>query len=179
MCELGWPGILAPQPLGGLGLGASELGVVYQQIGRVAAPKPLLETGATAIIVLGHTNTAYTHELMQAALAGDLVTTVAMPPLTTAEEAAAPSLQCARIDQGLRLDGSAGIAPLATAADGFVVAAQLDDQLALLFVPRTAGGSAFTRETSPMEARTASSRSLRANAPSMRCWQRLPAPAWR
>ena len=140
MCELGWPAILAPESLGGLGLSAAELGVVCRQIGRVAAPEPVLETAATAIIVLAHANTAYTQELLQAALAGDLVTTVAMPPLTTAEEAAAPSLQCAQVDHGLRLDGSAGLAPLATAADGFVVAAQLDEQLALLFVPRRAAG---------------------------------------
>src|SRR5438128_4376570 len=44
MIELGWPALTMPEVAGGLGLGAVELAVVVEELGRVAAPGPYLPT---------------------------------------------------------------------------------------------------------------------------------------
>lgn len=44
MVELGWPALTVPEACGGLGLGAVELAVVVEELGRALAPGPLLPT---------------------------------------------------------------------------------------------------------------------------------------
>jgi alkylation response protein AidB-like acyl-CoA dehydrogenase len=44
MVELGWPALTVPEAAGGLGLGAVELAVVVEELGRVVAPGPYLPT---------------------------------------------------------------------------------------------------------------------------------------
>jgi alkylation response protein AidB-like acyl-CoA dehydrogenase len=44
MVELGWPALTVPEAAGGLGLGAVELAVVVEELGRAIAPGPLLAT---------------------------------------------------------------------------------------------------------------------------------------
>lgn len=44
MVELGWPGLTVPESAGGIGLGAVELIVLAEELGRVIAPGPLLPT---------------------------------------------------------------------------------------------------------------------------------------
>jgi alkylation response protein AidB-like acyl-CoA dehydrogenase len=44
MVELGWPALTVPETAGGLGLGAVELAVVVEELGRVVAPGPYLPT---------------------------------------------------------------------------------------------------------------------------------------
>jgi alkylation response protein AidB-like acyl-CoA dehydrogenase len=46
MVELGWPALTVPEAAGGLGLGAVELAVVVEELGRVVAPGPYLPTVA-------------------------------------------------------------------------------------------------------------------------------------
>jgi alkylation response protein AidB-like acyl-CoA dehydrogenase len=43
-CELDWPGLGLPESVGGLGLGVVEVGIVVEELGRVAAPGPFLAT---------------------------------------------------------------------------------------------------------------------------------------
>jgi alkylation response protein AidB-like acyl-CoA dehydrogenase len=43
---LGWPALTVPEEFGGLGLGAVELAVVVEELGRAIAPGPLLPTVA-------------------------------------------------------------------------------------------------------------------------------------
>ena len=53
LCDLGWPRIAAPEGVGGLELGAAAVGTVCRQLGRVAAPAPLLESGVLVSSLLG------------------------------------------------------------------------------------------------------------------------------
>ncbi len=46
MCQLDWPALTIPQDNGGMGLGAVELAVLAEELGRVVAPGPLLSTVA-------------------------------------------------------------------------------------------------------------------------------------
>src|SRR6476646_11358276 len=51
LCELGWPGIAIAEEHGGQGLGAIELSILCEEMGRSLAPVPFLPTvlAATAI----------------------------------------------------------------------------------------------------------------------------------
>jgi alkylation response protein AidB-like acyl-CoA dehydrogenase len=44
MVDLGWPALTVPERAGGLGMGAVELSVVVEELGRVLAPGPFLST---------------------------------------------------------------------------------------------------------------------------------------
>jgi alkylation response protein AidB-like acyl-CoA dehydrogenase len=57
MVDLGWPALTVPEQAGGLGLGAVELAVVVEELGRALTPGPLLTTISQfvpAVRVLGH-----------------------------------------------------------------------------------------------------------------------------
>jgi alkylation response protein AidB-like acyl-CoA dehydrogenase len=56
MVELGWAALTVPEAAGGLGLGAVELAVVVEELGRALAPGPLLPTISQfvpALVALG------------------------------------------------------------------------------------------------------------------------------
>ena len=44
VAALDWPGLALPEAVGGLGLGPVEVGIVVEELGRVAAPGPFLAT---------------------------------------------------------------------------------------------------------------------------------------
>jgi acyl-CoA dehydrogenase len=56
MSGLGWPGIILPEEVGGLGLGHAHLVVVLEELGTALAPEPFLSTlllGASAVLLGG------------------------------------------------------------------------------------------------------------------------------
>lgn len=48
--ELGWPGLVVPEALGGVGLGMVDLVVVQEEMGRLAMPGPFLSSAVCATI---------------------------------------------------------------------------------------------------------------------------------
>ena len=52
MVALGWPALTVPQDCGGLGLGAIELAIVCEELGRSLAPTPFLATVTQYVPVL-------------------------------------------------------------------------------------------------------------------------------
>ena len=51
-CELGLPGVLAPEAAGGLGLEATDFVLIAEECGRAAVPEPLVEHAAVAVPLL-------------------------------------------------------------------------------------------------------------------------------
>jgi len=49
--ELGWPGIVVPEELGGLGLGAVELVVLQEELGFALAPTPFFSAVCAALLL--------------------------------------------------------------------------------------------------------------------------------
>src|ERR1700722_8865067 len=78
--DLGMPGLLVPEPLGGAGAGAREAAVVMEEIGRAVAPVPFLSSAVLATVALlgaGDTETV-------TALAEGQSTAALVVPLSTA-----------------------------------------------------------------------------------------------
>ncbi len=51
LCELGWPGIAVGEAFGGQGLGAIELSILCEELGRTLAPVPFLPTVLAATLI--------------------------------------------------------------------------------------------------------------------------------
>jgi alkylation response protein AidB-like acyl-CoA dehydrogenase len=51
IAELGWPGVMIPEEHGGLGLGAVELVVIFEELGYALAPTPLHSSVAAALLI--------------------------------------------------------------------------------------------------------------------------------
>jgi len=51
LCELGWPGIAIAEEHGGQGLGAVELSILCEELGRSLAPVPFLPTVMAATLI--------------------------------------------------------------------------------------------------------------------------------
>ena len=141
IAEQGWLGILVPEEYGGLGMGAQELAVVCEELGRGAVPGPFRSTILAAhLIALGGTDTA-----KQAWLEG-IVASESRATLALIEET--PEIDLSRIEAkavsrngGYLLNGKKMLVADAMGADLFVVAARKDDgSLAFFLVERDAGG---------------------------------------
>jgi acyl-CoA dehydrogenase len=79
MAELGWPGIVLPESVGGLGLGYAELAVVLEEIGKGLAPEPFLSTvllGANCVLLGG--SQAQQQAILPRVASGDLLLACAL-----------------------------------------------------------------------------------------------------
>ena len=108
MVEQGWLGVTVPEDDGGLGLGAVELGVLLEELGRHVAPVPFLPTAVTI-------------ELARRAGAGDLVASL-VDGSRTACVAWSPGTATLRVDDG-HVSGRSDPVAFAPVADLAVVVA--------------------------------------------------------
>ncbi len=69
MVELGWPALTIAESAGGLGLGAVELAVVAEELGRVMAPGPFLATVSQFAPAIAQTGTPEQQERFLGAVA--------------------------------------------------------------------------------------------------------------
>jgi len=130
MAELGWLGVNVPEAQGGLGFGAAAVATMCRELGRVAAPEPLIEAGIACGTLL-----AATGESLDAFLAGSRIFTT---PVGPTDESC--TLQ-ARHDAGQYvLQGVLAQLPLAPDADQWLVPARVDGALMLFVVPADAPG---------------------------------------
>ncbi|MGH8506573.1 MAG: acyl-CoA dehydrogenase family protein [Stenotrophobium sp.] len=139
--ELGWCGIAVAESHGGLGLGAMELVLVQEQIGRRLLCAPFFATVCLAANVLAETATAAAQaEYLPAIAAGNLRAAVPLPSDVAGWPAAAKSIYATRVGDGWRLQGVAERVVGAAEADLILVFAQADDGLALFALTAQAHG---------------------------------------
>jgi len=157
--QVGVAAIAVPEHLGGAGYGASALGVVAHELGRVLAPVPFV---ASAVLATG---------LLLDAHAGDPGTSLSglLDGRRTAAAAitgdggpwcrAAVTLTAAHSGGDWRVDGVARHVLNGAAADDVLVVAIVDGEPAVFLLDRTAGGVAVVPQrvldgTRPMAAVT-------------------------
>ena len=132
MAEMGWVGLWIPEEHGGLGLGLADAAVVAQELGKVAAPEPFIETAIAAVAVLKSVGTSgLASSLLQEITAGQRVVTVAWPAQANTTE-----VQAVRVDGQYVLKGKCRNVLLATSADACIVPARVDGDLGLFWVAR-------------------------------------------
>lgn len=124
---LGWPAMLVPEALGGLGLGLDAASAVARKVGRWLAPEPFTAVAGVVVTLLAGASPAAARELLEWVLSGERIVGVA---LDLDERLSASSMAC-RIEVGgegeRRLYGVAPYVVPVDPADGWLIVA-LDEQ---------------------------------------------------
>ena len=141
--ELGLTGICIPESHGGLGLGATEVVLVLEEIGRNLTPSPFLATAVVAARAIE--GTAHADRWYPQILAGEAVLALAVDegPRHAPEPTA---LEAKRQGNGFVLNGAKQFVVQGGSADMIVTAARTggspgdEDGLTLFAVPKDAAG---------------------------------------
>ncbi len=139
----GWLGVLAPEERGGLGLGAVELYVLLEQIGRQVLLVPMLETAALAWL-LGRAPGAAAATALQSVLAGGRLIVPALQADGWDFSPAAPAFEGQDQGKMLRITGTIAAVPFAQSADELLLRVNAKDDTLLCLVPRDHAGCTVT-----------------------------------
>ncbi len=140
--DAGWLGLLAAEARGGLGLGAVEMYLLSEQIGRQVLMVPFLEA-ATAAWALGRASGAGASATLRAVLAGDRL----VVPAVQADGwdfRAAPVLDGQPRGSALAVTGTLSAIAFANSADEFLINVDAEGEALLCLLPRDRPGIAIS-----------------------------------
>jgi len=141
--ELGLTGICIPESAGGAGMGATEAGLVLEEIGRNLTPSPFLTTAVAAVRALE--GSAHADRWFPGILAGETVAALAVDE-GKHHDPARIALQAKRSGNGFSLNGEKQFVVQGKSADVILVAARTagapgeTDGLTLFAVEKGANG---------------------------------------
>ncbi len=142
MAALGWLGILVPERYGGLGLGLSEMAVVAKGLARALTPEPLTATAVLAATALAAgDNEALKRDELPRLVSGELLPALAWQEEPGVLDPAAIRARAEPFEGGYRLSGAKRFISGAAQADAFLVSAQAQDGIVLLWLPRATAGA--------------------------------------
>ena len=144
-CELGYAGVLVPEVQGGAGLGAVEMGVLMEQIGRHLSALPFLSSGVVAArLLLGAGSAAQQAQWLPRIANGEAIATLAVDegPKHRPE---AIALRAERSGSSWRLSGTKSFVPDGHVASLLLVAARSGEERKLFAVPRDSAGMQVQR----------------------------------
>ncbi len=138
--DLGYAGVAVAEAHGGAGLGAVEVGVLMEQIGRNLSALPFLASGVVAARLLQSAGSAAQQAAWLPRIArGEAIATLAVDE-GIKHQPEAVALRAARHGGGWRLSGSKSFVPDGHVASLLLVAARADDGVALFALPRDTPG---------------------------------------
>jgi alkylation response protein AidB-like acyl-CoA dehydrogenase len=141
MIELGWPALTVPEADGGLGLGAVELAVVAEELGRAVAPGPFLPTTTQfAPLVRELGSAAQRARFLGGVAEGSITGSLAIVEPGHGIGLAGLATTAAETADGLVLDGTKEFVLEAQSVDEIAVVARLassgaDDAIAVCVLP--------------------------------------------
>jgi alkylation response protein AidB-like acyl-CoA dehydrogenase len=125
MVDLGWPALTVPERAGGLGMGAVELAVVVEELGRVLAPGPFLSTVTQFAPVVAEAGSPEQQERFLGGIAaGDLTGTLALVEESGSVDAGHVTTTASPDDDGFVLAGAKETVVEASTADEIAVVAR-------------------------------------------------------
>ena len=145
IAELGWLAILAPEDAGGMGLGLAEVAAIGEEVGRHLLPEPFVDAGVHPVALLCRLPASDARDaLLAQVMSGEVVAGVAWQERAGELKASAGRTVATLDADKLRLNGQKRFVRPGTGADGWLVAASLDSQPAVLWVPASTEGVALT-----------------------------------
>ena len=142
MVGLGWPALTVPESAGGLGMGAVELAVVVEELGRAVAPGPFVPTVTQFAPVVAEAGSAEQQQrFLGAVAAGECTGTLALVEASGAVDPARVTATAEPDGTGFALRGTKTMVAEAATADEIVVVARRpgtdgDDGVGAFVVPR-------------------------------------------
>lgn len=137
--EMGFAGVIIPEALGGMGLGAVEAGVIAESLGRTLTPSPYLGSSILSAKVLVDGGSQAQQAWLPRIAAGEAILSLAV------DEGAkhAPSritTRAERAGNGFKLNGAKAFVLDGHVADALIVVATAEEGTTLFLVdPATAG----------------------------------------
>lgn len=137
--EMGFAGVIIPEALGGMGLGAVEAGVIAESLGRTLTPSPYLGSSILSAKVLIDGGSQAQQAWLPRIAAGEAILSLAV------DEGAkhAPSritTRAERAGNGFKLNGAKAFVLDGHVADALIVVATAEEGVTLFLVdPATAG----------------------------------------
>lgn len=137
--EMGFAGVIIPEALGGMGLGAVEAGVIAESLGRTLTPSPYLGSSILSARVLVDGGSQAQQAWLPRIAAGEAIVSLAV------DEGAkhAPSritTRAERAGNGFKLNGAKAFVLDGHVADALIVVATAEEGVTLFLVdPATAG----------------------------------------
>ncbi len=144
MVELGWSALTVPESAGGLGLGAIELGLVAEELGRAVAPGPLFATLTQYVPLVAELADGDERDVLLGPIASGAVSgTAAIAEPTGAVDPAATTVTATPTAAGFTLRGEKSAVFEPTAGGSIVVVARVpgtggDEGLGAFVVPTDA-----------------------------------------
>lgn len=148
MAQLGWLGILVPEACGGLGLGLSEAAIVAEGLAGALVPEPYTAVAVLAATALTHSGeSALRDDLLCKLAGGESVIALAWQETAGDIETDTLAARATPFEAGYKLEGVKRYVAGGAAADGYIVTARADADIALYWVPRDAPGVAVSGDT--------------------------------
>jgi alkylation response protein AidB-like acyl-CoA dehydrogenase len=122
MAELGWAGLALPEEWGGQGLGTVDLAVLFEELGHVCAPSPLLSNTIVGLALAAAGSDAQKDRWLAPLAAGELRGTPALVDAGASGEPMSFALAAESDGDGVVLDGEKTLVMDAASADFFLVA---------------------------------------------------------
>ena len=140
MALAGWFGVLVPPEQGGLGLGLTELALLLMETGRGLAPEPVAPAAIAAYALSNGESSAASSSLLEKVVSGEMIVSLAIEGDGSELDNTRASLAAVFSSGRIVLDGTRAGVPLASASDGFIVAAWSNDDPVLCYVSKSAIG---------------------------------------
>ena len=146
LAEANLLGLVAPEDLGGMGLGIEEVCLLLQEVGRAVAPLPLLPALVLASLPIAEFGTGEQKRAWLAPVAsGEAVLTGALLDAGSADPSA-PATTAKRNGEAWVLEGEKRLVPAVHLARRVLIPATTDDGVGIFLVDPKAEGVSLTRQ---------------------------------
>ena len=140
LAELGLCGLAISEEDGGLGMGPVEGMVVMEELGRGIVLEPLAQSLMAGGVLSGYADAATKAAWLPRIASGDALVVLAYQERAARYRLSVCDAKATLAPAGFTLNATKSIVPAGDQADAFIVPAQLDGQLALFLVERSAAG---------------------------------------
>ena len=144
IADQGWTGLIVPEEFGGLGLGAVELSVVAEEMGRAILPSPFISTVWASAVIARAGSEGQKAQYLEAISSGDLKATVALVEASNSWNPDLVLLQTEKSGDNYVLNGRKDYVTDAGVADLIVTVARSGEDLVLLPIAANAAGLTIT-----------------------------------
>ena len=146
LAEANLLGLVAPEDLGGMGLGIEEVCLLLHEMGRTVAPVPLLPALVLASLPIAEFGTDEQKRAWLAPVAsGEAILTGALADAGSSDPSA-PATTAKRIGEAWVLEGEKHLVPAVHLARRVLVPAKTDDGVGIFLIDPQAEGISLTRQ---------------------------------
>lgn len=144
MVEIGWPGVAAPEAVGGLDFGLRSAGVLMEEAGRALTASPLLSSLVSAYVIDKHGD-ADQKKMVEAICTSGKVVALAMQEGNFYKPSTCATAVVADGD-GYKLQGTKDFVADGHIADHYIVSAKGQDGLTFVLIDATQDGISIDKE---------------------------------